>query len=67
MAILGVIWYLLFLSYNKVKDIQEIKGFDPYVILGVEVGDDVKTIKRSYRRMSLENHPDKNPDDPIAK
>ena len=36
--------------------------FNPYEILEVEKGADMRTIKRAYRKMSLKWHPDKNPD-----
>jgi DnaJ-class molecular chaperone len=34
--------------------------------LGVEDGAETSVIKRAYRKLSLEKHPDKNPDDPLA-
>ncbi|KAG5175937.1 DnaJ-like/ Sec63 translocase subunit [Tribonema minus] len=40
--------------------------FDPYAILGVDVGADTKAIKRSYRNLSLKYHPDKNPGNKVA-
>jgi molecular chaperone DnaJ len=36
--------------------------FDPYAILNVSHNDDVQTFKTAYRRLSLQWHPDKNPD-----
>lgn len=39
---------------------------DYYEVLGVERGADDKQIKRAYRRMAMENHPDKNPGDAAA-
>ena len=42
------------------------KSFDPYQILGVDPGAETSVIKKAYRRLSLEKHPDKNPDDPMA-
>jgi curved DNA-binding protein len=36
---------------------------DYYQILGVERGADEKTIKRAYRRLAVQFHPDKNPGD----
>ena len=36
------------------------------MILQVPSDASVKDIKKQYRRMSLEMHPDKNPDNPLA-
>ncbi|MDQ6971526.1 MAG: DnaJ domain-containing protein, partial [Mariprofundaceae bacterium] len=36
---------------------------DYYEILGVEKGADVNTIKRSYRKLAMQYHPDRNKDD----
>jgi preprotein translocase subunit Sec63 len=40
--------------------------FDPYAILGIELGADAKDIKRAYRSLSLQYHPDKNPGNKMA-
>ncbi|MDK7225863.1 DnaJ domain-containing protein, partial [Proteus mirabilis] len=32
---------------------------DAYKVLGIKEGDDVKTIKRAYRKLMGEHHPDK--------
>eukprot|EP00177_Eucheuma_denticulatum_P007076 GFKZ01012870.1.p1 GENE.GFKZ01012870.1~~GFKZ01012870.1.p1 ORF type:complete len:690 (+),score=93.08 GFKZ01012870.1:322-2391(+) len=40
--------------------------FDPFAILEVSEGATMKEIKRSFRRLSVIHHPDKNPDDPTA-
>jgi molecular chaperone DnaJ len=39
---------------------------DYYEILGVSRDVDEATLKKAYRRIALENHPDRNPDDPSA-
>lgn len=36
--------------------------FEPYSILGLEPGASESDIKKSYRRLSIQYHPDKNPD-----
>ena len=39
---------------------------DPYSILGVPRDADARTIKRAYRRLAQEHHPDRNRDDAVA-
>lgn len=60
------LWFLWYLTATQISKIEPLKSFDPYQILGVEVGTDTATIKRAYRKLSLIKHPDKNPDDPLA-
>ena len=40
--------------------------FDPYAILGIDVGADDKSIKTAYRNLAKEYHPDKNPNNKMA-
>lgn len=42
------------------------KAFDPFRILDVTVDATKSEIKKAYRKKSLETHPDKNKDDPLA-
>ena len=65
-AICGSLWFVWYLTANEVSQIKPMKSFDPFQILGVEPGADMATIKKTYRRLSLAKHPDKNPDDPEA-
>ena len=41
-------------------------GFDPYEILGVEYEAPTNKIKKAYRKLALELHPDRNPNNPEA-
>ena len=39
---------------------------DYYEVLGVDRGADARTLKKAYRKLAFEFHPDRNPDDPQA-
>lgn len=41
-------------------------GFDPYEILGISQDATVTQIKKAYRKLALEYHPDRNPHNPEA-
>jgi molecular chaperone DnaJ len=41
-------------------------GFDPHEILEVSLDADVNTIKKSYRKLALLYHPDRNVGNPVA-
>ncbi|KIY98884.1 translocation protein SEC63 [Monoraphidium neglectum] len=53
------VWVLM-LFYVKAAS-SEIKPFDPFEILGVERTATDKEIKKAYRKLSLQFHPDKYP------
>jgi len=44
----------------------ELNSFDPFSILEIDHGADMKVIKKSFREKSLLYHPDKNPNNPAA-
>ena len=44
----------------------EVQRFDPYQILGIDTEATTTEIKKSYRKLSLKYHPDKNPGDKLA-
>jgi translocation protein SEC63 len=66
LAILGVMWWWLYECFIVVKDIEPLKTFIPHELLGVEQDATKGQIKKAYRRLSREKHPDKNPDNPQA-
>lgn len=49
--------YLIF----SVSANGEVNSFDPFAILQIDHGADSKTIKKAFRKLSLQWHPDKNP------
>lgn len=57
---------LIRISSTFGKEGSSLKKFDPYDILGVPTNATDGEIKTAYRRLAIEVHPDKNPDDPEA-
>lgn len=60
------LYYLWYLNFEKVSTMDALQSFDPFAILGIDNDATDKEIKKQYRRRSLELHPDKNPDNPLA-
>lgn len=41
-------------------------SWDPYAVLGLSKGADIAEVKKAYRKLAKENHPDVRPNDPAA-
>uniref|UniRef100_A0A6M2F3L6 J domain-containing protein n=1 Tax=Populus davidiana TaxID=266767 RepID=A0A6M2F3L6_9ROSI len=58
-----LLWVVMIFLVFYIKNMScEIQVFDPFVILGLEPGASDSEIKKNYRRLSIQYHPDKNPD-----
>lgn len=58
-----LMWVIMaFLVYYIKLMTQEVQPFEPFLILGLESGATDAEIKKAYRRLSIQYHPDKNPD-----
>lgn len=56
-------WVIFALLYSYIQSAtQNSRTFDPFEILGVTSSSTEPEIKKAYRRLSLQFHPDKNPD-----
>lgn len=54
------------LAWGNISQDSKMIGFDPYEILGVDMDAPVNTIKKAYRKLALEFHPDRNIHNPEA-
>lgn len=63
---LVLMWVLALYLVQLLGNESEIMSFDPYRILNIERGSEDGDIKKAYRRMSLQYHPDKNPGNKLA-
>ena len=59
--------FLLYLFIACSQKVQKKEIFDPYEILEISPTDQISKIKKSYKKLSLKCHPDKNKGDKLAK
>ncbi|XP_059306006.1 dnaJ protein ERDJ2-like [Lycium ferocissimum] len=60
---LVLLWVVMAVLVYYIKHIStEVEIFEPFSILGLEHGASDSEIKKAYRRLSIQYHPDKNPD-----
>jgi len=64
--VITYLWYLAWVCYDVIKDVEPLKTFIPNEILGVSMDASKGAVKKAYRKLSREKHPDKNPDNPEA-
>ena len=60
------LWYIWYINATVVSEIETLQAFDPFAILDISSDATPRDIKKQYRKMSLEKHPDRNPDNPLA-
>ncbi|OMJ75417.1 hypothetical protein SteCoe_25459 [Stentor coeruleus] len=61
LLLISFLCYLLYITILSISESpQGIKRFDPYEILGIEIGATDKQIRSAFREMSKIYHPDKN-------
>lgn len=66
MTLLSVAWAVLLMLIRALTFDAELASFDPFKILGLSPSAEDKDIRKAYRKLSLEYHPDKNQGNKIA-
>jgi len=66
LTVIAAFWYSTFFSYVQVKDLEPLNGFVPHELLGVDARATLPEIKKAFRKLSRELHPDKNRHNPKA-
>lgn len=66
LVIISIGWIMCYGCFDAVRDIEPLKNFVPHELLGVATDATVAQVKKAYRKLSREKHPDKNPDNPEA-
>lgn len=65
-AVIAAFWLACAYSFFQVKDVEPLQGFVPHEILGIAADAPLAKVKKAYRKLSREKHPDKNPGNPLA-
>jgi len=66
LSFLTFAWVVLFILIRAVAFDAELASFDPFKILSIQPTAEDKEIRKAYRKLSLEYHPDKNQGNKIA-
>lgn len=64
--ILLILILSLGMSLKICMEKKDLKTFDPYEILGVDMSSDDSSINKAFKKLARKYHPDKNPGDPDA-
>uniref|UniRef100_A0A7N0ZV49 J domain-containing protein n=1 Tax=Kalanchoe fedtschenkoi TaxID=63787 RepID=A0A7N0ZV49_KALFE len=60
---LVLLWIIVLFLVSYIQNMsRESQVFEPFSILGLQPGASESAIKKAYRRLSIQYHPDKNPD-----